>query len=138
MSGNLAMLARWARSPYPLPLGGLMGRRTLLSVDNLADAIETVIAAPAPLRRPFIVADAEPLTVPDMIAAMRQGLGRRPGLLPIPEWLLSMALRVSGRSDWYPRLAGSQIVDTSALRGLGWVPRVQTKAGLAALMRDPI
>jgi UDP-glucose 4-epimerase len=132
------MLARWARSPYPLPLGGLTGRRTLLSVDNLADAIETVIAAPAPLRRPFIVADAEPLTVPDMIAAMRQGLDRRPGLLPVPEWLLSLALRAGGRADWYPRLAGSQIVDTSALRGLGWVPRMQTKTGLAALMHDHV
>jgi nucleoside-diphosphate-sugar epimerase len=136
MTGNLAALAQWARAPYPLPLAALKGRRSLLSVENLADAINTVIAAPAPLRRPLIVADAEPLTVPDMIAAMRHGLGRRPGLFPLPEIVVQAALRSLGRAEWHQRLAGSLVVDASALRSLGWTPRVATPDGLAALMRN--
>ena len=135
MTGNLAALAQWARARYPLPLAGLKGRRSLLSVENLADAINTVIAAPAPLRRPLIVADAEPLTVPDMIAAMRRGMGRRPGLFPLPEIVVQAALRGLGRAEWHQRLAGSLIADASALRKLGWAPRVQTPDGLATLMR---
>ena len=39
------------------------------ALDNLVAAVDTVLAAPAPLRRPLIVADPEPLTIPDMIAA---------------------------------------------------------------------
>jgi UDP-glucose 4-epimerase len=136
MTGNLAALAQWARAPYPLPLAALKGRRSLLSVENLADAINTVIAAPAPLRRPLIVADAEPLTVPDMIAAMRHGLGRRPGLFPLPEIVVQAALRSLGRAEWHQRLAGSLVADASALRKLGWTPRVATPDGLAALMRN--
>jgi len=136
MTGNLAALAQWARAPYPLPLAALKGRRSLLSVENLADAINAVIAAPAPLRRPLIVADAEPLTVPDMIAAMRRGMGRRPGLFPLPEIVVQAALRSLGRAEWHQRLAGALVADASALRTLGWIPRVATPDGLAALMRN--
>ena len=86
--GNMAELVRLARSPYPLPLAGLKARRSLLALDNLVEAIDTVFRAPGPLRRPLIVADPEPLTVGEMIAAMRQGLVRRVGLFPVPSPLL--------------------------------------------------
>ena len=96
VKGNMAQLLRLARSPYPLPLGGLTGRRSLLSLDNLVAALDTVLAA-GPLRRPLIVADPQPLTVSEMITAMRRGLGRRPGLVRVPTRLLEAALRAAGR-----------------------------------------
>jgi nucleoside-diphosphate-sugar epimerase len=136
VKGNVATLVRLARSPWPLPLGGLQARRSLLSVDNLVDAVATLLAAPGPLRRPFIVADAEPLSVGDMIAALRAGLGRRPGLIPVPTSLIELGLRAAGHAEWYERLAASLIGDTSALRGLGWSPRVDVREGLAALTRN--
>jgi len=136
VKGNLAALAKLARTPYPLPLGALSGRRSVVSVDNLADAITTVLSAPAPLRRPLIVADTEPLTVGEMVAALRAGLNRRPGLLPVPRRALEFALRQAGRAEWIERLTGSLIADTAALRELGWAPRIASREGLAALMRE--
>jgi nucleoside-diphosphate-sugar epimerase len=135
VKGNFAALVRLARSPYPLPLGGLNAQRSLLSVDNLVDAVDAVLAAPAPLRRPFIVADLEALPVPGMIAAMRQGMGRYPGLISLPAPLLKLALQAAGRQEWYERLACPLVVDPSALLGIGWSPRVSTEAGLRALMK---
>jgi UDP-glucose 4-epimerase len=120
--------------PYPLPLGGLTARRSLLSVENLAAAIDTVLVAPAPLRRPFIVADPEALTVPEMIAAMRRGLGRSPGLVPVPAALLKLGLAIAGRPDWYERLAQPLVADPSALVELGWQPQVSSRRGLETLM----
>ncbi len=134
VKGNLATLARVARLPCPLPLGALPGRRSLLSIDNLVDAIDTVLSAAGPHRRPYIVADAEPLTVSEMIAAMRKGLRRRPGIFPVPAALLQAALRAMGRPEWNDLLAGSLVADTTALSRLGWAPRVSTPAGLAVLM----
>jgi nucleoside-diphosphate-sugar epimerase len=136
VKGNVAALVRLARTPYPLPLGGLAARRSLIAVDNLVDAIETVLSAPAPLRRPLIVADAEPLTVAEMIAALRAGLGRRPGLIPVPARVLALALGAAGRAEWYERLAGALVADASALGALGWAPRIEPRAGLAALARQ--
>lgn len=135
VKGNMAELLRFARAPYPLPLGALKGRRSLLSLDNLVAAIDTVLAAPGPLRRPLIVADPQTLTIPDMIAAVRRGLGRRPGLIPVPPALLETALRAAGRTEIYQRLAGSLVADPGALVRLGWMPPVATSDGLAALAR---
>ncbi len=71
VKGNMARLMQIARSPVPLPLGGLGARPSLLSLDNLTDAIDTVLTALAKLQRPLIVADADVLMVADMIAASR-------------------------------------------------------------------
>ena len=135
VKGNMAELLRFARAPYPLPLGSLRGRRSLLSLDNLVAAVDTVLAAPGPLRRPLIVADPAALTIPEMIAAVRRGLGRGAGLVPVPPVLLETALRAVGRAEVYQRLAGSLVADPTALGRLGWTPPVATADALAALAR---
>jgi nucleoside-diphosphate-sugar epimerase len=137
VKGNMAELVRLARSPYPLPFARLGARRSLLSLENLAAAIEAVLAAPRRLARAFIVADAQPpLTIPEMITILRRGLGRRPGLVPVPPRLLELGLRAAGRGEIYQRLAGSLVGDPSALMQLGWTPRVTTTEGLCALARS--
>jgi UDP-glucose 4-epimerase len=136
VKGNMAELVRFARAPYPLPLGGLRGRRSLLALDNLVAAIDTVLAAPGRLRRPFLVADPAALTIPEMITALRRGLNRSPGLIPVPPSLLEMGLRAAGRTEIYDRLAGSLVADPAALLRLGWTPPVTTADALAALARS--
>jgi nucleoside-diphosphate-sugar epimerase len=135
VKGNMEELVRLARSPYPLPLARLDAKRSLLALENLVAAIETVLAAPQRLQRAFIVADAEPLTIPEMITILRGGLGRRPGLVPVPPRLLELGLRAAGRGEIYQRLAGSLVADPAALMSLGWAPRVTTTEGLCALVR---
>lgn len=135
VEGNMAKLIKLARSPYPLPLAGLKGEHSLLGLENLVDAVDTVLSADAALRRPLIVADAKPLTIGAMIAAMRRGLGRRPALFYVPQPLLKGTLHVSGRAARFEPLFGSLVADPSELARLKWVPRVDTAAGLAALLR---
>jgi len=135
VKGNMAELVRFARTRYPLPLARLAGKRSLLALDNLVAAVDAVLKAPSALRRPLIAADPEPLTIPEMIAALRAGLGRRAGLIPLPPSWLEAAARAAGRSETYERLAGSLVADASALRAIGWTPPVRTPEGLAALAR---
>jgi nucleoside-diphosphate-sugar epimerase len=134
VSGNMAQLIRFARSPFPLPVGSFRARRSLLAVENLLAAIEAVLTAPGTLRRPFIAADPQALTVAEMITAMRQGLGRRPNVFPLPATLLELLFRAAGREYSYERLSGSLVADPSALIGIGWTPPLATAAGLARLM----
>jgi UDP-glucose 4-epimerase len=136
VQGNMARLAQLARSPYPLPLAGLKGKHSLLALDNLVEAIDKVLAAPGPLKRPLLVADLTPLTIGAIVATMRQGLGRRPGLFYVPGPLLAASLRAARRTDAYAPLFGSLVADPSALRRLNWEPPVATEAGLAAIMHD--
>ena len=136
VTGNMARLSALARSRLPLPFGALAARRSLLSLDNLAAAVDCVLKVEGPLRRPLITADPQPLTVAEMIAAMRRGLDRRPGLVPVPPRMLATMLRTIGRPEAYQRLAEPLVADPSALLRLGWAPPVATAAGLAQLMRS--
>jgi len=136
VKGNMAALLDLAQSPWPLPLGGLSARRSLLSLDNLAAAVDTVLRAPGPLKRPFIVADPEPVTIPEMVTALRKGLGRGPGLIPVPSFVLKGAAALTGRSEAYERLAGSLVASPQALRDLGWQPVSSTRDALAELARQ--
>src|SRR5262249_61244858 len=97
-----------------LPLGALRARRSWLWLDNRADAVDGVLKAEGLLRRPLITADPQPLTVGEMVAAMRRGLGRRPGLIPVPARMLAALMRASGRADAYERIAAPLVADPSA------------------------
>jgi nucleoside-diphosphate-sugar epimerase len=136
VKGNMAQLMRLARSPFPLPLGSLGARRSLLALENLSAAIEAVLAAPGTLRRVVIAADPQALTVAEMIAAMRRGLGRQPHVFPLPAALIELLLRAAGREEIHQRLSGSLVADPSALISLGWAPPLATPAGLAKLMQE--
>jgi UDP-glucose 4-epimerase len=133
--GNIAALADLARSPYPLPFGGLKARRSLLAVANLVDAVDAALSAPGPLRRPFVVADEDPVSVAGIISAMRRGLGRGPGLISIPVPILKLALDLAGRGEWYERLAYPLIVNADALRAIGWRPSVTAQQALQDFMQ---
>ncbi|HEY2527669.1 MAG TPA: NAD-dependent epimerase/dehydratase family protein [Xanthobacteraceae bacterium] len=135
VKGNMAQLMRLARSPFPLPLGSLQARRSLLALQNLTTAIEAVLEAPGKLRRAFIAADQGAMTIGEMIGAMRQGLGRPPHVFPFPDPLLALLLGAAGRKETYQRLSGSLVADCSALMSLGWTPVLATPAGLAKLTR---
>ena len=134
VKGNMAQLMRLARSPFPLPLASRKARRSLLALENLLAAIEAVLAAPGTLRRVVIAADPQALTVAEMIAAMRSGLGRQPNVFPLPTALIELLLRAAGREEIHQRLSGSLVADPSALISLGWAPPLATPAGLAKLM----
>lgn len=136
VKGNIAQLMRFARSPFPLPLGSFAGRRSLLALENLAVAIETVLKAPGTLRRPLIAADAQALTIAEMIAAMRDGLGSRRKVFPMSPALLEFLLRSIGQAESYRRMSGSLVADPSALIALGWAPPRTTSDALRLLMQD--
>jgi UDP-glucose 4-epimerase len=131
--GNIARIVKLARSPYPLPLAGLTARHSLLALDNLAAAVDRILAAPPSLRRPFIVADPAPLTIGEIVAALRQGLGRRAGLFYVPQPMLKAALRAGGHGGNIEPLFGSLVADPSALTRLDWLPPVATQQALAEL-----
>ncbi|MBY0259990.1 NAD-dependent epimerase/dehydratase family protein, partial [Methylobacterium sp.] len=107
VKGNVATLMQLARTTAPLPFGRLDARRSLVSVESLAEAVVTVLEAPGPLRRPLIVSEPEALSVAEMIGALRAGLGRSPGVIPVPAPLLALACRLAGREESYARLSSS-------------------------------
>jgi UDP-glucose 4-epimerase len=133
VEGNMAALLDLVRSPLPLPFGSLKAQRSVLGLDNLVAAVDTALKMPGPVRRPFIVADPDPLTVGDMVAALREGLGRGPGLLPVPAALLGAVARAAGKGEAFERVSGALVASPKALMDAGWQPPLTTREGLMRL-----
>jgi UDP-glucose 4-epimerase len=138
VKGNMAALMRLARSPWPLPIGGLSARRSILGLANFHAAVEHVMTSPAAARRTFIIADPDPLSLPAMVAAMRAGLGRPPGILHLPLAPARVALLLAGRGAVWQRVAGELVVSTAALEATGWHPRETAGQGLGRWMRESL
>ena len=133
--GNMAAMNKLARLPLPLPLGAQRNKRSVVSLGNLSSAILHAMTSSAVVGGTYLVADGAPVSVADMIGWLRQGLGRGPGLLPVPLGPLKAALYVTGRSGMWNRIAGDLVADTSALRATGWTPPETTADALAAAIR---
>ena len=134
VKANMRALQRLAASPWPLPLGGLAGRRSLVGVDTLSDIVGHVLTSPDAARATFLAADPGPLTVAGIVAAMRAGLGRRPGVLHVPSAPARLAATLVGGGPAWTRLTGDLVVSTAALEATGWQPRETAAEGLARWM----
>ncbi|MBN8942094.1 MAG: sugar nucleotide-binding protein [Rhizobiales bacterium] len=130
---NMARLARLARLPLPLPLGGLAGRRSVVSDRNLASAAAFALTAPGAHGRLFHVDDGAPLTLPEMIAAMRRTLGRGPGLFSPPFGLDRLLIRLAAPS-LHDQLCRDFVLSSGALASTGWSPDEPSSAGLGRLV----
>ena len=136
VKGNMAALLKLARLPVPLPLSSLKGRRSILSVDNLASAVVHCLKSEAASRCVFLVADIAPMRVGEIVTAMRKGLKRSPGVFAIPSAPLKFAAKLSGKGEAWDRLDGDLVVSTEALRNSGWKPVVGTLKALAEMARS--
>jgi nucleoside-diphosphate-sugar epimerase len=135
VKGNLRALVRLAALPVPLPFGGFANRRSVLSVHNLVAAIAHVLRHKASGGKTYVVADLQPVSLADIVKALRAGQGRAPRLLKAPPGLIRLGLAILGRSRHWDQLGGQLIVDPSKLIDAGWRPDLDTMAGLAAMAR---
>jgi nucleoside-diphosphate-sugar epimerase len=133
VKANMAALLRLARLPLPLPLGGLSAPRSLVAVENLAAAVAFALTPACPARRSYLVADPEPISVAGIIAALRTGMGRKPGLIPVPASWLAFAATLAGKQDAFVKLSGSLVARPDDLVKAGWRPPLSTVEALARL-----
>ena len=130
--GNLERLIRLVSSAPVLPFGSINSLRTLISIDNLIDALLIASYHPAVSRRVFVVADSEDIDVAGILNAFLLGLGRGTWrLLPIPSSLIGFLLKLLGKKALWQKFSGELRVDSSSFcRATGWIPAVRPKDGL--------
>ena len=128
--GNFASLVKAIKMGIPLPFAAIRNHRAFISVQNLASFISWRLSNPAGKFDVFLIADAEQVSTPDFINRLAVASGERANLFPAPSLLLSMLLRVSGRSEARDSVLGSLELDISKARGTGWRPPFTLDEGL--------
>jgi UDP-glucose 4-epimerase len=133
VKANFLRLLRMVERGWPLPLGSIRNRRSLLYLGNFVDAIRLCVEHPAAAGQTFLLDDGEAISTPDLICAMGLAMGRPVHLLAAPVWVLKFVGALLGKREVVARLTGSLYVDSSAIRlRLGWTPPFSMEAGLAA------
>ena len=135
VKANFAALMRAVHRGWPLPLGAVHNRRSLVALDNLVDFIVTCITHPQAANQTFLVSDGQDLSTTELVSGMAQAAGVPARLLPVPVWALQMGGSLLGKGDAVQRLCGNLQVDISKARSLlGWVPPVTVEEGLRRAM----
>lgn len=117
----------------PLPLGSVSARRSLVYVDNLADALLRCATDPHAAGECFHVADDDAPTVSGLLCLIGDVLGKPARLLAVPPSILRVVGKLTGRNAAIDRLTGSLQLDTGRIaRVLGWHPPYTTRQGLEA------
>ncbi|CAB3780627.1 N-acetyl-alpha-D-glucosaminyl-diphospho-ditrans, octacis-undecaprenol 4-epimerase [Paraburkholderia ultramafica] len=115
----------------PLPLGAIAARRSMVFVDNLADALVHCATDPRAAGHTFHVTDGHDLSVAELARALATQLHAPLRLVPVPVGVLRLAGRLTGRSAQVDRLIGELRLDSSHIcERLGWYPPYTVEHGL--------
>ncbi|KVN31139.1 NAD-dependent dehydratase [Burkholderia stagnalis] len=115
----------------PLPLRSVTAQRSVVFVDNLADALVLCITHPRAAGQCFHIAD-DTLSVSELLMRLGVLLHRPARLVPVPVDWLRMAARITGRTAQIDRLVTDLRVDASRIRDvLGWQAPFSTDEGLS-------
>ncbi len=127
-AGVLDLVARFVRNGWPLPSGFLEARKSVLSVENLADAIRHILDTG--VAGIFNVADEGTITLGEFADILARSVGQRVCRVPMVAGLLENLPFIGPPAR---HLAAPLVLDTGALRSTGWVPEHLGAQGLAEI-----
>lgn len=135
-SANVLRLLALVRRGWPLPLGAVRNRRSMIYRDNAVAAMIALLEAGTSATGIFFVSDQADLSTPSLVRTIAGAVGRPARLLAVPVGLLRALGRVGdvlplpvGSAD-VARLTGSLTVTTDRLRAVtGFVPPVGVEEG---------
>lgn len=138
VKANFSMLMRAVQRRWPLPLGAVNNRRSLVGLDNLVDFVVLCVVHPQAANQTFLVSDGQDVSTADLIRGIARAARLPAILLPIPvPWLRFVAAAI-GKSGAVQRLCDNLQVDITKARGLlGWVPPVSLDDGLRRAFDEP-
>ena len=123
VKGNFLTMLSAIKRGVPLPFLGVVNRRSLISVDNLADAIACCVTHNLAANKTFLVSDGHDVSTPELIAELAACLNVPTRLFSMPESLLRFAGKLTVKDQELDRLIASLVVNSSKIRReLSWSP----------------
>lgn len=138
--GNFGRLVRFVQSGWPMPLGAIHNRRSLVGIDNLVSLI--LLCADRAQSRPaanevFVVADSEDVSTATLVRKIAQAAGCFNRMLPIPATFLRATASMLGKETLALSLLGDLQVNASkATTLLGWRPLLNLDQQLALIFNQ--
>jgi nucleoside-diphosphate-sugar epimerase len=129
--GNFASLMRAVHCGWPLPLGAINNKRSLVALDNLVDFIVICMTHPKAANQTFLVSDGNDLSTTELVRGLAYAAGVPLCLVPVPIWVLRAGGLLLRKEGIVKSLCNNLQVDISSARKLlSWVPPISVKEGL--------
>lgn len=138
VKGNMLRLMQYISRGYPLPLGNINNRRSLISLDNLVDVLLLSASRVECAGHTFLVSDGEDMSTPGLVKRIAEAMGRKPNLVNFPGEVFSlMAKVVPSLRPAAERLMSSLVVDSSKFREMcNWTPPQTIDDGIKSMVSD--
>ncbi len=131
VKANFAALMRAVQGGWPLALGSVQNRRSLVALDNLVDFLSTCMAHPKAANQTFLVSDGNDLSTTELVRGLARAAHVSARLMPVPVWALRAGATLLGMEGEVQRLCGNLQVDISKARSvLGWQPPITVDEAL--------
>lgn len=136
VKANFRKLRTAARLGAPLPLGRAEAMRSMVSIDNLNDAI-MALASTKRQNAICLPADPEDYSVSQIYITLCSMAGKRNVFLPpVPVWAMRSLMNAVGQSASFDSLFRKAVIDRTHWTELGWTPPQSVADGLQRAMRD--
>jgi nucleoside-diphosphate-sugar epimerase len=131
VKANFAALMRAVQGGWPLALGSVQNRRSLVALDNLVDLVLTCLSHAGAANETFLVSDGHDLSTTELVRGLARAANMPARLMPVPVWALRAGATLLGMEGEVQRLCGNLQVDISKARSvLGWHPPVAVDEAL--------
>lgn len=136
-AGNWQRLVRLAASGWPLSIGSVGNKRSLIGVRNLCDFLVVCAVHPAAVDEVFLVAEPRAYSTCELLSSVSRALGRPDPLLRVPVGILRLLAIAIGKRAMFDKLCGSlEVSSEKARRLLGWAPKVTFEDELRQVAAD--
>lgn len=141
--GNWSKLVQLAKSSAPLPFASVRNHRSFLGISNLCGLVMAILekADQPELSGTYAVADNELVSLPEIVRALRNDLGRGGRVFPFPVPVMDRILRLAGKGTMADGLFQDLRIDSSgAKRRFDWSPAKTTLPSMVESLssRPPI
>lgn len=131
VKANFYNLLRLVSKTLPLPLSSIRNRRSMIYVENLADAVAACATHPNAAGQSYLVNDGRAVSTPELIQQISSAMGKPSRLLPFPISILRAFAFLLGKAEIIDRLSQSLEIDDSKIRcELDWRTPYTSKQGL--------
>jgi nucleoside-diphosphate-sugar epimerase len=131
VKGNFISLLNICGKSWPLPVGRINNRRSVIYVGNLVDMVHRLIEISPPITGVYLCRDPQDVSTPELFRKISTALGTKPPIIPFPLSLLRLSASLSGKKATFCRLTESLYVDDRSTRDdLGWTPPFSMLKGL--------
>lgn len=131
VKANFKNLIKLSQSGFPLPLGAIHNKRSLIYIENLVDFIILCMRHPRAGNETFMVSDGDDVSITQLISSIQKASKSKSLLLPVPKsWLIFLFHLIGKRSLSNKLFWSLQVNIDKAKTLLEWNPPFGFKAGI--------